>query len=100
MKTTMERDPNLTPHVIRACRALDRLWLDYCHDNGPGWEADISVDGGEWSGPIIEQVQNADEQRFISLVGERFGIEDRQLETFWQYSYPYDEMHCQMEATQ
>lgn len=66
--------------AIQALRIFNRLWARYAPLAAMAQEADAGFDGGEWSGPLHGEAQDAEFERLLQLVAERTGVAARLIE--------------------
>lgn len=63
----------LSKEELQACRAAARLINDKSITD-IHWEAATAFDAGEWSGPILGEMQAELEHDVFAYVGKRFGM--------------------------
>lgn len=83
----------LSAHQIRACRAVNRL-ISQNAITDEDYTREAAFDGGEWSGPALDDYQQEIEDTAIRLVGQRFDLNHIILATAVMY---YDGMESTFE---
>ena len=65
----------ITKHTKLAIRAFHKLWMQHSPDLAYAREMDAGFDGGEFSGPAHDNLEEEEYQRIVSIVAERFLID-------------------------
>lgn len=71
-----------------AVRAFNRLIGEWKKDNYDSVMADMSYDGGEWSGPAWSDCHEDAEQRYLKLCADSFELDMEKLDNeLWNDKY-------------